>query len=305
MSEMMQGPGWWQASDGKWYPPESHPNYLPPPTAQIPALADVNATIPPSSGPKNKKPLWRRWWVLSIGVLFAIGVVGAIADAPSGGPSNDAPSSLAATASESQTSSVVGTSTVVGEANAADPMDQVAEASGSESEGDRDVEAETPNQPALGSDLTKSQQNAVRSADSYLRFTSFSRQGLIDQLSSDYGDKFEVEDATIAVDSLNVDWGAEAVEAAEGYLELTSFSREGLIHQLSAESGDRFTADQATFAVNSLTTDWNAEAAEAAASYLEFSAFSCQGLIDQLTSDFGDRFTTEQATFGASETGIC
>ena len=23
--------GWWQASDGKWYPPESHPKYKPPP----------------------------------------------------------------------------------------------------------------------------------------------------------------------------------------------------------------------------------------------------------------------------------
>lgn len=23
--------GWWQASDGRWYPPESHPKYKPPP----------------------------------------------------------------------------------------------------------------------------------------------------------------------------------------------------------------------------------------------------------------------------------
>src|SRR5699024_10365859 len=34
--------------------------------------------------------------------------------------------------------------------------------------------------PASG--LSVSQQNAVRSAESYLRFTAFSRQGLIDQL---------------------------------------------------------------------------------------------------------------------------
>ena len=30
MSEVSGGPGWWQASDGKWYPPEQHPNYRPP-----------------------------------------------------------------------------------------------------------------------------------------------------------------------------------------------------------------------------------------------------------------------------------
>ena len=26
-----EGPGWWQASDRRWYPPEQHPNYAPPP----------------------------------------------------------------------------------------------------------------------------------------------------------------------------------------------------------------------------------------------------------------------------------
>ena len=31
MSNAPQGPGWWQASDGNWYPPEQHPGYAPPP----------------------------------------------------------------------------------------------------------------------------------------------------------------------------------------------------------------------------------------------------------------------------------
>ncbi|MCL4448270.1 MAG: DUF4282 domain-containing protein [Actinobacteria bacterium] len=26
MSDVSQGPGWWQAADGKWYPPEAHPD---------------------------------------------------------------------------------------------------------------------------------------------------------------------------------------------------------------------------------------------------------------------------------------
>ena len=30
MSETSQGPGWWRASDGRWYPPEQHPHYQPP-----------------------------------------------------------------------------------------------------------------------------------------------------------------------------------------------------------------------------------------------------------------------------------
>ena len=31
MSDVSAGPGWWRASDDKWYPPEAHPNYRPPP----------------------------------------------------------------------------------------------------------------------------------------------------------------------------------------------------------------------------------------------------------------------------------
>jgi hypothetical protein len=37
-----QGPGWWQASDGNWYPPESRPGYPPPP--------------PPAPAPSGPQP---------------------------------------------------------------------------------------------------------------------------------------------------------------------------------------------------------------------------------------------------------
>jgi uncharacterized RDD family membrane protein YckC len=30
MSDVSRGPGWWMASDHKWYPPEVHPGYQPP-----------------------------------------------------------------------------------------------------------------------------------------------------------------------------------------------------------------------------------------------------------------------------------
>lgn len=37
MSDTSQGPGWWMASDHKWYPPESHPDQ-PPASAPTPVL---------------------------------------------------------------------------------------------------------------------------------------------------------------------------------------------------------------------------------------------------------------------------
>lgn len=87
--------------------------------------------------------------------------------------------------------------------------------------------------------------NARRSAQSYLDLMGFSRQGLIDQLSSEYGDQYPVDVATAAVDSLDVDWNAEAVEAAESYLEISGFSHAGLVDQLSSAYGDQFTREQA------------------------------------------------------------
>jgi Host cell surface-exposed lipoprotein len=87
--------------------------------------------------------------------------------------------------------------------------------------------------------------NARRSAVSYLEMMGFSRQGLIDQLSSEYGDQYPVEVATKAVDSLDVDWNVEAVEAAESYLEIDGFSHAGLVDQLSSPYGDQFTREQA------------------------------------------------------------
>ena len=50
--------------------------------------------------------------------------------------------------------------------------------------------------PALAQDLTGPQKNAVRSAMNYLSFAGFSRDGLIDQLSSPYGDGYDLADAT-------------------------------------------------------------------------------------------------------------
>lgn len=47
-------------------------------------------------------------------------------------------------------------------------------------------------------------QQAVRSAKDYLDFSSFSRQGLIDQLSSPHGAQFTLEEATYAVNKIGL-----------------------------------------------------------------------------------------------------
>ncbi|GLS05961.1 hypothetical protein GCM10007860_31250 [Chitiniphilus shinanonensis] len=101
--------------------------------------------------------------------------------------------------------------------------------------------------PTWAESLTGPQKNAVRSAKQYLSMQGFSRDGLIQQLSSDFGDGYKVADATVAVDSLNIDWNKEAVRSAKQYLSMQGFSCKGLIQQLSSSAGDRYTVSQATY----------------------------------------------------------
>ena len=46
MSEVSQGPGWWLASDGRWYAPERHPNYVPPPPPPALPVVDYASQFP-------------------------------------------------------------------------------------------------------------------------------------------------------------------------------------------------------------------------------------------------------------------
>ncbi|WP_312828560.1 Ltp family lipoprotein [Pantoea anthophila] len=101
--------------------------------------------------------------------------------------------------------------------------------------------------PSWAGDLTAPQNNAVRSAKSYLNYSAFSRAGLIRQLSSEAGDGYDVSDATVAVDSLNVDWNQQAVRSAKSYLNYSGFSCKKLIRQLSSDAGAKFTIEQATY----------------------------------------------------------
>ena len=109
------------------------------------------------------------------------------------------------------------------------------------------TESTAPSKP----EMTTSQENAVKEALSYLSSMAFSRQGLIDQLSSEYGSQFPLADAEFAVTYLEqkseVDWNEQAAKSAKEYLDSQSFSCNGLIDQLSSEYGSQFTRSQAAY----------------------------------------------------------
>ena len=96
---------------------------------------------------------------------------------------------------------------------------------------------------AVASNETKAQENARKSAKSYLSFSSFSRIGLIRQLEYE---KYSTADATYGVDAQGADWSAQAAKSAKSYLEFSSFSRDSLVAQLEFEG---FTTEQAIYGV--------------------------------------------------------
>jgi Host cell surface-exposed lipoprotein/Protein of unknown function (DUF2510) len=211
------------------------------PTAEYPAATFVGT--PPAKAAGKKWP----WIVGAVVVLFVvIGLVG----------SRDRPADVASATPVPTTQSVAATRSPVVASSAVVPSP--APAPITEPVVVAPVEAAPPviveptttiaprptpaSNPESG--MTGGQRNAVSSARSYLDFSSFSRQGLIEQL--EYED-YSAADATFAVDYVSPDWNEQAAKSAESYLEFTSFSYQGLIDQLIYEG---FTPAQAEYGVD-------------------------------------------------------
>ena len=77
MSDTPQGPGWWQASDGKWYPPQSAPTAAPPPPPSpvYGTPPQPQWTPPPAKKGGNKGCLIA---LAVVGVVLVLGVVATV-----------------------------------------------------------------------------------------------------------------------------------------------------------------------------------------------------------------------------------
>ena len=169
----------------------------------------------PNCGGKNPKPIYKRVWFIILCIIVLFGIIGAFAG---GGEDN-------ADVDVNDNTEVETTIVEDNETKAVDPT----------------------------ADMTMAQANAYKAGLNYLNMMAFSREGLIDQLSSEYGDGYDREDAEVAVNAFEegglVDWDEEAKEAAQNYLDTMPFSKDELVQQLESEYGDNFTHEQAVKAV--------------------------------------------------------
>lgn len=111
-----------------------------------------------------------------------------------------------------------------------------------------------PSKPSetTDSDTPKEFINALQQAETYSKVLHMSKQGIYDQLVSEYGGKFPPEAAQYAIDNLVVDYNANALATAKNYYDNMSMSKEDIRNQLTSEYGDKFTQEEADYAVSNL-----------------------------------------------------
>lgn len=270
-------PGTERYYDGNGWTQHTRPTFVAPaPAVPTPATAfamPVAATAPTVASTPTAKVAWykRKGVMIPVAAVGGLIVISGIAGALGGGDDKaevaqaSKPTASAEPAAEVEKVVYIAVPSVVGMSGAdaqatlqalglkADigggdptmPVTAQSLAEGSETAAGSKVVLTLAEKPKL----TLGQENAIKSAKSYLSYSAFSRAGLYQQLTSEYGEGFSAEDAEFAIATLEqtglVDWNAEAAESAKSYLNYSSFSRDGLYEQLTSEYGEGFTPEQA------------------------------------------------------------
>lgn len=94
--------------------------------------------------------------------------------------------------------------------------------------------------------------SALAKATSYANTQNMSKQGVYDQLVSEYGEKFSVEAAKYAIDNVKADWNANALAKAKSYQETQNMSPSAIRDQLTSSYGEKFTPAEADYAIQNL-----------------------------------------------------
>ncbi|KIR12211.1 hypothetical protein SH09_04100 [Staphylococcus gallinarum] len=79
-----------------------------------------------------------------------------------------------------------------------------------------------------------------------------SKQGIYEQLTSSYGEKFNSNDAQYAIDHLKANYKENAVKKAKDYADSQDMSNDAIYDQLTSSYGEKFTEEEAQYAIDHL-----------------------------------------------------
>lgn len=155
-------------------------------------------------------------------------------------------------------------------------------------------EPNKPQQPSTPNQNVPAEYKAALERAQLYESQHFSKKGLYNQLSSQYGDHYSAAAAQYAVDNVKFDWKANALESAKTFNKFGYFSKQALTYLLTADPGSGFTADEAKYAIDNLKADYKANALASAQEYLVVNTYSKQALYDQLSLE---GFTADEAKY--------
>ena len=101
-------------------------------------------------------------------------------------------------------------------------------------------------------DIPAEYKSALIKAQTYSDTMHMSKQGIYDQLTSEYGEQFSDEAAQYAVDNVDADWKENALKKAKTYQDSMAMSPEAIRDQLTSEYGEKFTQEEADYAIDNL-----------------------------------------------------
>jgi len=114
------------------------------------------------------------------------------------------------------------------------------------------VEEKKESEVTKEDDVPTEYKSALRQAETYSDTMHMSKQGIYDQLVSEYGGQFTEEAAQYAIDNLDANWNENALKSAQNYQETMAMSPAAIYDQLISEYGEKFTAEEAQYAIDNL-----------------------------------------------------
>lgn len=232
------------------------------------ALVDLIITL--AGGQKDKQGLRLQGydqhkkvaWIVT-GIFFVLGLIfgGVSAGSASNATDDNAPivSEEEAPAEEAPAAEAVeepvDAEPAVEEEPAEEPTEEPAEEPAAQEPVEEEPVVEEPAAPAEEEDdssVPAEYNSALTKAETYSDMMHMSKQGIYDQLTSEYGEDFSADAAQYAIDNVQADWNQNALEKARIYQDDMAMSPNAIHDQLTSEYGEQFLQSEADYAIENL-----------------------------------------------------
>lgn len=106
-------------------------------------------------------------------------------------------------------------------------------------------------EPSTDDNVPREYKSALKKAEAYSNKMYLSKQGVYNQLTSEYGEKFPADAAQYAIDNVVADWNENALQKAKSYQQM-DMSTSAIYDQLISEYGELFEESEAQYAIDNL-----------------------------------------------------